>query len=73
MTIGSDSGAGVGDDSWASQMVATTIMRCFKGRDAKELFYDLGVFILVAFVTKLLESFREIVVVRDWMTFLMRC
>jgi hypothetical protein len=54
-------------------MVATTIMRSFKGRDAKELFYDLRVFIPVAFVTKLLESFCEIVAVRDWMTFLMRC
>ena len=54
-------------------MVATTIMRSFKGRDAKELFYNLGVFILVAFVTKLLESFREIMVVGDWMAFLMGC
>jgi hypothetical protein len=53
--------------------VATTIMRCFKRRDAEELFYDLGVFILVAFVTELLETFREIMIVRDWMTFPMRC
>ena len=42
-------------------------MRSFKGRDTEELFYDLGVFFLVAFVTKLLESFCEVMVVRDWM------
>lgn len=51
-------------------MVAAKIMGCFQGRDAKELFYDLGILILVAFVTELLESFGEIMVVGDWMTFL---
>jgi hypothetical protein len=46
-------------------MAATTIVSSFKGRNAKELFYDLRVFILVAFAPKLLESFCEIVVVHD--------
>jgi hypothetical protein len=60
-------------DDLAEVIVATTIIRSFKRRDAKEIFYDLRVFILVAFVTKLLESFCEIVVVGDWMAFLMGC
>jgi hypothetical protein len=46
-------------------MITATIMGCFKRRDAKELFYDLRIFLLVAFITELLESFDEIVVVND--------
>jgi len=49
----------------AKVIAATTIVSSFKGRNAKELFYNLRVFILVAFVTKLLKSFCEIVVVHD--------
>jgi len=46
-------------------MVSTTIIRSFKERDVKELFYNCKVFILVTFVTKPLESFYEIIVVYD--------
>lgn len=49
-------------------MVAATVMVYFKGRDSKELFNDLRIFILVAFVTELLKSFSEIMVVGDWVT-----
>ena len=49
-------------------MVAATIMGVFKGGDAKELFNDFGIFVLMAFVMELLESLREIMVVRDWVT-----
>lgn len=45
-------------------------MGYFKGRDVKELFYDLGILVLVAFFTELLESFGETMVVDDRMTFL---
>lgn len=51
-------------------MVAATIVGYFKGRDAKELFYDLGIFVWAAFVTELLESFGGIMVVGNWVTLL---
>ena len=54
-------------------MVTATIMGCVEGRDIKETCYNLGVFILIAFVTELLKIFREIMVVGDWMTSLVRC
>ena len=41
------------------------IIRSFERKDAKELFYNLGVFVLVAFVTKPPKSFREILVIRN--------
>ena len=53
-------------------MVTATIMGCFEGRDIKETLYNLEIFILVAFITKLLKIFGEIMVVGDWMTSLMR-
>ena len=56
----------------AEVMATATIMVCFKGRDDKELFYDLRIFIAVAFVMELLKSFSEIMVVGDRMTFLVR-
>jgi hypothetical protein len=40
-------------------------------RDAEEIYQDFGVFILAAFITDLLESFGKIVVVSDWVAFLM--
>jgi hypothetical protein len=39
-------------------MIAATVIGWFKGRDAEELFYDLGAFILVAFVTDHSGEFR---------------
>ena len=54
-------------------MVTATIMECFEGRDTKETCYNLGIFILVAFVTELLKIFGEIMVVGDWMASLVRC
>jgi len=54
-------------------MIVATIMGSFQERDAKKLFYDLGIFILVAFVTELLKSFDEIMIVDDWMTFHCSC
>jgi hypothetical protein len=43
-----------------------------KGRDSEERSNDLRVFILAPFVTDLMESFGEVMVVRDWVTCLMR-
>ena len=53
-------------------MATATIVVCFKGRYAKELFYDLRMFIAVAFIMELLKSFSEIIVVSDRMTFQVR-
>ncbi len=44
-------------------MVTVTIIGYFKGRHAKKLFYNLTIFILVAFVTELLKSFGKIIVI----------
>jgi len=46
-------------------MIVATIMGSFKGRDTKELFYDLGILVLVAFATKLLKIFDEIMIISD--------
>ena len=56
----------------AEVMATATIVVCFKGRYAKELFYDLRMFIAVAFIMELLKSFSEIIVVSDRMTFQVR-
>ena len=56
----------------AEAMATATIMVCSKGRDAKTLFYDLRIFVAVAFVMELLKSLSEIMVVGDRMTFLVR-
>lgn len=47
-------------------------MGYFNGRDAEKTFNNLGVFLLIAFVTELLKIFGEIMVVGDWMTSLVR-
>ena len=52
-------------------MIAITVMMYFKKKNSKEFFNDFKIFILIAFVTKLLKSFSEIMIVNDWMTFLM--
>ncbi len=54
-------------------MVTATIIGYFEGRDTKETFYNLGIFIMVAFITELLKSFGEIMVIGDWMASLIRC
>ena len=45
----------------------------FKARDSKKILDNRRVLVFASFTTNFLESFGEVMVEGDWMTFLMRC
>ena len=49
----------------AKVIYTAIIMGYVEGRDIKETFYNLRIFILITFVTELLKIFDEIMVIGD--------